>query len=57
MKKKKKKGLSREKVRVRWVRWVRWEIIKKSKRNYYFNKKVCIINKLMWVFCKSDSIK
>ena len=54
MKKKKKKGLSREKVRVRWVRW---EIIKKSKRNYYFNKKVCIINKLMWVFCKSDSIK
>ena len=30
---------------------------KKSERKYYFNKKVCIIDKLMWVFCKSDSVK
>ena len=32
---------------------VRWEIIKKIERKYYFNKNVCIIDKLMWVFCKS----
>ena len=38
-----------------WVRgkgeadtsWVRWEIIKKVRKKYYFNKKVCIIDKLM----------
>ena len=35
----------------------RWEIIKKSKKKYYFNKNVCIIDKLMWVFCKSDGVK
>ena len=43
MKKKKKKGLLREKRRVRWG------LVgnnKKSERKYYFNKKVCIINKL-----------
>ena len=34
----------------------RWEIMKKV-RKYYFNKKVCIIDKLMWVFCKNDSVK
>ena len=41
--KKKKKGLFREKRRVRWG------LVgnnKKSERKYYFNKKVCIINKL-----------
>ena len=41
--KKKKKGLFREKRRVRWGLV---ENNKKSERKYYFNKKVCIINKL-----------
>ena len=30
---------------------------KKLRENIIFNKKVCIIDKLMWVFCKSDSVK
>ena len=34
----------------------RWEIIK-SKGKYYFNKNVCIIDKLMWVFYKHNGIK
>ena len=42
-------GVLREKRRVRW------KIIIKIEGKYYFNKKVCIIDKLMWVFCKSDN--
>ena len=30
---------------------------KKNEGKYYFNKRVCIIDKLMWMFCKSDSVK
>ena len=41
----------------RGKRKVRWEIIKKIEGKYYFNKKVCIIDKLIWVFCKSDRVK
>ena len=51
---KKKKGLFREKRRVRQGQVGN---NKKSERKYYFNKKVCIIDKLIWVFCKSDSVK
>ena len=54
-KKKKKKGLSKEKVRVRWGS------VGNNKKNVreiiILKKKVCIIDKLMWVFCKSDSVK
>ena len=35
----------------------RWEIIKKVRENIILIKKVCIIDKLIWMFCKSDSIK
>ena len=28
----------------------------KTEEKYYFNKKVCVINKLAWMFCKSDDI-
>ena len=30
---------------------------RKSEEKYYFNKKVCIISKLMCVFCKNDGVK
>ena len=30
---------------------------KKLMKNEYFIEKSCKINKLMWVFCKSDGIK
>ena len=30
---------------------------RKSEEKYYFNKKVCIIDKLMEMFCKSNDIK
>ena len=33
------------------------EIIKKLMNNEYFIEKSCKINKLMWVFCKSDGVK
>ena len=36
---------------------VRWEIIKKEKINIILIKNVCIIDKLMWVFCKNDGVK
>ena len=29
----------------------------KLMKNEYFIEKSCKINKLMWVFCKSDSVK
>ena len=32
------------------------ENIWKTEEKYYFNKKVCVINKLAWMFCKSDDI-
>ena len=35
----------------------RWKIKKKSEGKYYFNKRVCIIDKLMWMFCKSGNVK
>ena len=35
----------------------RWEIIEKGRRNIILIKKVCIIDKLMWVFCKSNGVK
>ena len=30
---------------------------RKSQQKYYFNKKICIIDKLMWIFCKNDNVK
>ena len=39
-----------------WVKWGRWKIIKKVRKFFYFNKKVCVIDKLMWMFCKSDDV-
>ena len=36
---------------------VRWEIIEKGRRNIILIKNICIINKLMWMFCKSDGAK
>ena len=39
-----------------WVWWKWVENIRKSEENYYFVKKVCLINKLAWMFCKSDDI-
>ena len=35
----------------------RWEIIEKEKINIILIKKVCIIDKLIWVFCKNDGVK
>ena len=35
----------------------RWEIIEKSEENIVLTKKVCIIDKLMWVFYKNDGVK
>ena len=32
------------------------ENIRKTEEKYYFNKKVCVINKLAWMFCKSDGV-
>ena len=32
------------------------ENIRKTEEKYYFNKKVCVINKLAWMLCKSDDI-
>ena len=52
--KKKKKKKDAETL---WVRWDRWEIIEKVRKKYYFNKKMYIIDKLMLVFYKSDSVK
>ena len=34
----------------------RWEIIEKGERNIIL-KKMCIIDKLMWVFCKNNCVK
>ena len=39
------------------VRWGQVGNNRKREKKYYFNKKVCIIDKLMWVFCKNDGIK
>ena len=39
-----------------WVRWEQVENIRKTEEKYYFNKKVCVINKLAWMFCKIDGI-
>ena len=39
------------------VRWGRWEIIEKGNRNIILIKKVCIIDKLMWVFYKNNGVK
>ena len=35
----------------------RWEIIKKVRENIILIKKMCMIDKLMWMFCKSNSVK
>ena len=35
----------------------RWEIIKKVRENIILIKNVCIIDKLLWMFCKSNSVK
>ena len=32
------------------------ENIRKTDEKNYFNKKVCVINKLVWMFCKNDGI-
>ena len=39
------------------VRWGQVGNNRKREKKYYFNKKVCIIDKLMWVFCKNDGVK
>ena len=39
---------------------VRWEYLgnnRKSQEKYYFNKKICIIDKLKWLFCQNDGVK
>ena len=38
------------------VRGGSWEIIKR-KGNIILIKKMCIIDKLIWVFCKNDGVK
>ena len=35
----------------------RWEIIEKKKINIILIKNMCIIDKLMLVFCKNDGVK
>ena len=51
-----KMGRKRERESAYKERWLR-EIIKKIERSEYFIEISCKIEELIWVFCKSDSVK